>query len=339
MNISFFDDKPNLDELDFKIDFLKNIKNNVSDINSLLNMLFYGVPTCGKTTKIYAFLATLFDKKIYDLKNIEYEEDRKTMVYRASIYHIEINPLTLGSNEKIFIQSFLKSYVETRNIGLDIPKIVLIKNADMLSNSSKMALRKIIEKTTLTCTAKFIFEVSSLSKIPLQLLSRFFLIKLKMPKINEIKECLINFSKRKNIVIEDNIIDEIINDSLKISYLTNMKKIFGFYRYYVLTKNKFKFLYHDYFDELVNLINGKKISFVSLQKIRELVNEMYINLIPMDELLLFLFSKYLDKFKNNNELLESFFKETIKVDTQIKKGNKECLHIEYYIISIIELLH
>jgi hypothetical protein len=106
-----------------------------------------------------------------------------------------------------------------------------------------------------------------------------------------------------------------------------------------LTKNNFKFLYYDYFEEIINLMNNKKISFISLQKIRELVNEMYINLIPMDELLLYIFNKFINKFIDNNELSELFFKETLKVDYQIKKGNKECLHIEYYIISIIEMLH
>ena len=201
MNISFFDDKPTLDDLDFKIDFLKNIRKDEFVVDNLINMLFYGIPTCGKTTKIYAFLAYILDKKVYDLKNIEYEEDRKTMIYKASIYHIEINPLTLASNEKLFIHSFLKSYVQTKNIGLNIPKIVLIKNADMLSNVSKMALRKIIEKTSIT--AKFILEVSNLSNIPSPILSRFMLIRVSMPKIEDIKLCLKNYSNRKNIIIED----------------------------------------------------------------------------------------------------------------------------------------
>ena len=38
MNISFFEDKPTLDELDFKYDFLKKFKN--FDIDNLPNLLF-----------------------------------------------------------------------------------------------------------------------------------------------------------------------------------------------------------------------------------------------------------------------------------------------------------
>lgn len=337
MNISFFDDKPNLDDLDFKINILNNIKKDTFNVNNMINIIFYGIPTCGKTTKIYAFLSTILDKKVYDLKTVEFQEDKKVMIYKSSIYHIEVNPITLGSNEKLFIQSFLKSYVQTKNIGLNIPKIILIKNADQLSNFSKMALRKIIEKTS--STAKFIFEVSSLSNLPDPILSRFMLIRIQMPKLNDIQTCLYNFSKRKNIQIPDEKINEIINDTTLISPILNLKKIFGFYRYYISTKNDFKFLYFDCFTEIYNLMNNKKISFVSFQKIRDIVNEMYINLVPMNELLFFLHFKFTQLFKNDFDKLALLYNITTKVDNNIKKGNKDCLHLEYYIISIIDLLH
>jgi DNA polymerase III delta prime subunit len=335
MNISFFDDKPTLDDLDFKIDILKNLVN--ININELMNIMFYGISASGKTTKIYAFLASMFDKKVYDIKAINYEEDRKIMTYMASIYHIELNPITLGSNEKLFIQSFLKSYVETKNIGLNMPKIVIIKNADLLSTQSKLILRKIIEKTSIT--AKYIFEVSSLSKIPESIISRFLLIKVKLPSYSDIKLCIKNYSIRKNIEIEDVIIDEIIEESNKISSLLNLKKIFGFYRYYICTKKKFKFLYYEYFNEIYNLMNNKKISFVAFNKIREIINEMYINLIPMNELMIYIFEKFIKQFNNNNELIDKFLKLTIDCENNLMKGNKECIHLEYYILSIIDLLH
>jgi DNA polymerase III delta prime subunit len=335
MNLSFFDDYPTLDNLDFKFDKIKSLSK--VNINELVNMMFYGIPGSGKTTKIYALLASIFGNGIYDLKNIEYEEDRKTMIYRSSIYHIEINVNTLGSNEKLFISSFLKTYTQTRNIGLDIPKFILIKNADLLSNQSQMTLRKIIEKTSFS--AKFIFEVSSLSKISEPLLSRFLLIKVIMPSKEDIINCLKNFSIRKNINISDKDIIHIIDESCKISTFYNLKKIFGFYRYYISTNKHLELLYYNDFMEIYNLINNKKISFVSLQKIRDIVNEMYINLVPMEELLFFLFQKLCDKFKDNNKLLDNLLNITVKCDNGLKKGNKECIHLEFYIISIIELIH
>jgi DNA polymerase III delta prime subunit len=335
MNLSFYDDHPTLDDLDFKYDLIKNIPK--VNINELVNLLFYGLPGSGKTTKIYALLSSIFGKNVYDLKNIEYEEDRKTMIYRASVYHIEINTITLGSNEKLFIGSFLKTYSETKNIGLNIPKIILIKNADLLSNQSQMALRKIIEKTS--SSAKFIFEVSRLSKISEPLLSRFLLLRVTMPPKEDILLCLKKFSNSRNIIISDEDLNSIIDNSCKISRIYNLKKIFGFYRYNITTNKKFELLYYNDFIEIYNIINNKKISFISLQKIRDIVNEMYINLIPMEELLIFLFEKFCIQFNNNNKLLDKLINITVKCDNNLKKGNKECIHLEFYIISIIELIH
>jgi hypothetical protein len=334
MNISFFDDKPSLDELDFKSNILEKFKN--INIDQMINLLFYGAPGSGKTTKIYALLSSILDKRVYDLKNMIFEEDRKSMPYKASIFHIEINPISLGSNEKLFIHSFLKTYVETRNIGLDIPKIIVIKNADMLLKQSQLALRKIVEKNSSTC--KFIFEVSMLSNFSDPLKSRCLLIKILIPPIEEIELCIKNFSNRHGYEISDDQIKKIIYDSNRVNTLINLKKIFGFYRHYIVTKKNFKFLYYDTFDEILNFINAKKISFVTLQKIRDLVNEMYINLVPMSELIMFLYNKISEKYNNNLNLQYKLLDLTIKCDLNLKKGNKECLHVEYYIISIIDLL-
>jgi DNA polymerase III delta prime subunit len=335
MNISFFDDKPNIDELDFKLNILENFKNiKVDDLNHLL---FHGIPSSGKTTKIYALLSTIFDKKVYDLKNIKFEEDRKSILYRSSIYHIEINPLNLGSNEKMFISSFLKSYSETKNIGLNIPKIILIKDADKLSKVSQLALRRIIEKNSYT--SRFIFEVSNLSNFVEPLISRCLLIRVFLPKIDNIKLCLKNYSIRKGYNINNEEINDIIFESNKINYTYNLKKIFGYFRYYIITKKKFKFLYYDSYYEIINYILQKKISFISLQKIRDIVNEMYINLVSMEELLFFIFNHLSNLYINNNDFLFKLLSLTAECDINLKKGNKDCLHLEYYIISIIELIH
>lgn len=335
MNISFFEDKPLLDDLDFKLDMLNHLSK--IHVDELLNIIFYGVPTCGKTTKIYALLATIFDKRVYDLKNMVFEEDRKTINYKSSIYHIEIDPIQLGSNDRFFLQTFLKSYTETKNIGLNIPKIILIKNANMLSNQSQFILRKMIEKTYLN--AKYIFELSNLSNFIPPLLSRCLLLRVQMPNKEDIKLCIKKFSIKKGYTLEDNLINEIINDSNNVSCMFNLKKIFGHLRYYLLTNKKFKLLYYDKFDDILNYINSKKISFVTLQKIRDLVNEMYINLVPMNELLYYLFEKITFLNKDNYEILYQLINLTVDCDNNMVKGNKECMHLELYIVSLIDLLH
>ena len=333
-NISFFEDRPTLNDLDFRTDVLKKFEN--INIELLPNLLFYGYNASGKTTQIYAFLASILDKKVYDLKNNIYEEDRKTLNYKSSIYHIEINASGLGSNEKIFIQSLLKAYVETRNIGLDIPKIILIKNANNLSSQAQLALRRIIEKNF--HTAKFIFEISSLSNFLEPIISRCLLIRISIPNIDAVRTCLKRMSEKDNITISDEQIEFIITESNKIDSYINLKKIFGYYRYYIITNKNFKFFYYDKFNEILKFITTKKFLYSCLSKIREIINEMYINTVSMEELLLFLYNKLMIIYKDDINIINNIIKLTIECDLLLKKGNKECIHLELYVISIIELL-
>lgn len=334
MNISLFDLKPTMDDLDIKSNFLNRLKN--IKFENLLNLVIYGIPGTGKTTQIYAFLASILDTKVYDLKNIYFEDDKKITIYKSSIYHIEIDSISLGSNEKNFVQNFLKSYIETKNIGLGINKLILIKNAHLLSKQTQLSLRKILEVSM--STSRFIFEVSHLSNFAECLLSRCFLIRIPVPKIQDVKLCLINYSKKINFKINNSQIDEIINESTKIDDYINLKKVFGFYRYSMFTKKKFSFLYYEKFDEIINYMTNKKISFVILQKIRDIVNELYINLIPMKELLFYLFNKIFELNKTDDfryKLIEL----TSNCDTLLNNGNKDCLHLEYYIVSIIDIIN
>ena len=65
---------------------------------------------------------------------------------------------------------------------------------------------------------------------------------------------------------------------------------------------------------------------------------MYINLVPMDELIFFLYNTLNNMYSDNIDFLYKLLDLTNKCDLNLKKGNKDCLHLEYYIISIIDLL-
>jgi len=335
MNISFFEDKPFLEDLHFKLGSLSAYKS--IDIDLMSNLLFHGMEGSGKTTKIYALLASIFnDKKVYDLKNAVYEEDKKTIPYKSSIYHIEVDAVNLASNEKLFIQSFLKAYIESRNIGLNLPKIVYIKNVDKMSEQSQLSMRKIIEGNSYT--AKFIFEISNFDGFSEPLKSRCLCIRIPMPQIDDIRLCIKSYSILKNYEVSDNDINTIIQNSTLIPNKYNLKKIFGYYRYFILTGKQFHFLYHDKFKEIADILY-KKTSFISMCKIRELINEMYINLVSMEELMEYIFNIISHKNINNHEFIAKLLKIYVETQTRLKIGNKECLHVEYFIISVISLLY
>ncbi len=333
---SFIETQPFLDNLDFKSNLLDNlVKNN--NIFELPNLIFYGTNGSGKSIKVYAFLASLLNsKEIYDIRTKIYEEDRKEIFYRYSPFHIEFSPLDLASYENIFFHGFLKEYIQTLNIGLQIPKIVYIKNAENLSFNSQAALRRMMEKSNDTC--RFIFECNNVAGLIEPLRSRCLLIRVSFPKLEEIKLSLKNTSEKnflKNITNEE--IDKCIE--LSKNFNQNLKHINGILRCYLITGEWIKLSYIDKIEELCFILdNFKNVNNNDIEKIRYIVNELYIQLVPANEIMNFIFKRIINKYKDNNEFCYYFIDMYAKQNINMELGNKKSLHIESFILNCLNLL-
>lgn len=332
MYLSIFEDKPNLDEIGFKDIKLKAFSN--FHIDSLPNFIFNGTKGSGKSTKIYAFLCSLFNDKVYNLKNNEYEYDKKKIIYKSSIYHIEIDILELLSNEKIFFSNFLKEYCLTRNIGLNLPKIIYLKNANKMSRISMLFCRKLIESNYISC--RFIFETVGLNSIPNSLLSRFLIIRVPMPSIKEIENVFKSYLKNKKIKIDKKNFDLIIKKS-KLSENINLKKVMGFIRYYSVTNKHYEVFYDKHIGHLLEIIKTKNVSFTNINTIKNIIQEIYINLINLLDVLNIIFIDISKKYKNSDFLIE-FVELTAKCDLDMNRGNKNFIQFENYVIKTILLI-
>ncbi len=334
---SFIETQPKLVDLDFKNELLENLASN-NNIFELPNLIFYGMNGSGKSIKIYAFLSSLLNtNEIYDIRTKIYEEDRKEIFYRYSPYHIEFSPLDLASYENIFFNGFLKEYIQTLNIGLQIPKIVYIKNAENLSFNSQSALRRMMEKCSDTC--RFIFECTNLSGVIEPIRSRCLLIRISFPKYGEIKESMIKISKKNfNKELSEEEIDKIFEISKNFNY--NLKHINGILRCYLITNEMMKLSYIDKIEEILEyLYNYKNITNNQIERIRELVSELYIQLIPSNEIMYYIFKNIINKYKNNIEFCYMFLDMYTKQNINMELGNKKSIHLESYIINILYLMN
>jgi replication factor C subunit 3/5 len=333
---SFIETQPLLNDLDFKSELLENlIKNN--NIFELPNLIFYGTNGSGKSIKVYAFLASLLkSKEIYDIRTKIYEEDRKEIFYRYSPFHIEFSPLDLASYENIFFHGFLKEYIQTLNIGLQIPKIVYIKNAENLSFNSQAALRRMMEKSNDTC--RFIFECNNVSGLIEPLRSRCLLIRISFPNIVEIRNSLKNISEKnfgKKLTNDE--LDKCIE--LSKNFNKNLKHINGILRCYLITGEWVKLSYIDKIEELCSILdNFKNINNTDIERIRDIVNELYIQLVPANEIMNFIFKRIIGKYKNNQEFCYYFIDMYAKQNVNMELGNKKSLHIESFILNCLNLL-
>jgi hypothetical protein len=59
----------------------------------------------------------------------------------------------------------------------------------------------------------------------------------------------------------------------------------------------------------------------------------------MKELLIYLFCKLISQYKDNDIFINKILEISTNCDRNLIKGNKDCIHLEYYIVSIIDMVH
>ena len=333
--LSFLETKPNWDNIDYKHPLLENILH--YPIETLQNLMVTGIHGCGKTVLIYSFLSSLLGTKdVYSIKSATYEEDRKEIQYRYSPYHVEFSPLDLSSYENIFIKGFLKEYVKSKNVSHNIPKIVIIKNAEYLSTNSNKALGIMLEKNIES--ARFIFECRTTTPFLESLRGRCVRIRVPYPSRLQIENSL------ERLVIthfERELLEEEKMKCFEYSeyFGNNMKHIYGILYTYLITGEWIKLSSITKIENLYEIVIDKNVKNGTFEQIRELVQELYIELAQLENIFEYITKKLVERYKNDRNIVIQIIELSSKYDVSMKKGNKLTIHLESFLIHLIEILH
>jgi|SaaInlStandDraft_5_1057022.scaffolds.fasta_scaffold05037_5 DNA polymerase III delta prime subunit len=336
MSISFFEETPTINDIDFNNNFYKSF--NFLNIENMPNLIFNGQKGSGKTIKIYSLLCSLLDKRVYTIKNNEIELDKRIFKFKSSIYHLEIDCIELQNNERTFFNNYLKEYIDSRNIGLDIPKIIYLINIDKINKNSLLYLRKLIESTYQSC--KYIFETNNISFIPESLISRFLIIRVKSPQRDEIELVIKNIIKNNKLKITKKIINNIIDYDAKYKTYYDLNNIFLALNYYIDTKEILKNNFYSIIDELINIILLKKLNFTITKNIKTICEKIFINCYDVNELINIISKILLDKYKNNIDICFKIIELSTACDHDLcRSTGKYFIHLENYFIKLILLLN
>ena len=312
-----------LKEYDNKNYLLERILKNYNNFDELPNLLVFGNEGCGKKTAIHIILNHFANLKIYNKTLIKLDEKIK---YFESKYHIEIDLNHYNLNDKYLIENFVKDFVTTRNVGFDIPKVVVFFNAHLISRISQFMLRRIIESSYQTC--KFIFSTNNLNRIIEPLKSRFLHLKIKSPTKLIMKNILKKYNKYKNLELNLKDINKANNNINIKTCIQNLE---------LISKNidlhqNYEIVLSDIFKE----ITSKKFNLSDYYNIRIKIYELYTDNNNEITMFNYLFNLVLKYKKFNDKIKMNILKEVAINEQNMILGNKEPIYLEKLIFIIIK---
>ena len=300
-------------------DDIINIFKNILKTGEMPHLLLYGSPGVGKTSTIIALCNELYGSRYKEnVLELNASDDRGINIVREKI--IVFSKFKLGTKDKKFPSPDFK--------------IIILDEADAMTNEAQTALRKVMED--MTKITRFCFICNNISKIIDPIISRCVKLKFKAIDKNKSLDKLYNISKFENIKVKKNVIKEIINISdgdlrKSILLLQNLKyinhpidsiNIYDIYKY--ITIDKFKL----YIDKL--LVNNNIQNLLAITQ--ELFDCGYIFLSIIKASIEFIVSSNVD-----DNIKSNFIFKMGDMECKIYEGCDEYLNLLYMMNYIKEI--
>jgi replication factor C subunit 3/5 len=307
------------------------------------HLIFYGPEGCGKEFVIENLLERIFTKKSVQVQDTEYtingySNTKTKVIIKQSKHHIIIEPNNNGF-DKYLIQEIIEDYAKSEIINVlkykHLYKIVIINLIDNLSYYAQASLRRTMEKYADSC--KFIFISNQLSKIHEPLKSRCLMVRIPLPTTEMLTNMILNISIKKDILLTGNDIINIINKS---NY--NINKVFWLLellKYNIPNKDDWSDLIEIIVNEILNKknYNIKKMPEL-IKNMRDLLYQLFITNIDFNTIILSIMNNI--KYKINDNIIKyKIIEETSKFENRIAQGTRHIVHLEAYLIKLIQILN
>lgn len=195
-----------LDECDHHPELTTFLKG-VASSNSIPHILFYGLPGCGRMTRVRCLLRELFGEDVEKVRieNREIEVPKSSAnvdieLVRSS-FHMQMSPSDVGSfKDRIITQVLIKEMAETAPVsGKAKFKVVVLTEADLLSEGAQAALRRTMEKYSKNL--RMIFVAENASKMMGAIRSRTLQIRIPTETDEKVKDTLCKVAAAEGITV------------------------------------------------------------------------------------------------------------------------------------------
>lgn len=176
--------------------------NKFVDSNRLPHLLLYGPPGTGKTSTVLALARRIYGNKNMRQMVLELNasDDRGIDVVREQIK-------TFSSTKQIFAGSFDKS-AQQENNGIGNFKLIILDEADAMTSTAQMALRRIMEKYT--ANTRFCIIANYTHKLSPALLSRCTRFRFSPLKERDIRQLVDKVILEENVHIAPEAVDSLV---------------------------------------------------------------------------------------------------------------------------------
>jgi replication factor C subunit 3/5 len=264
-----------------------------------------------------------------------YSNVKTKVLIKQSKHHIIIEPNSNGF-DKYLIQEIIHEYAKSEVLNIlkktKNYKIVIINRIDNLSYIAQASLRRTMEKYSDTC--KFILVSDQLTKVIEPIRSRCILFRVSLPTEQQIIETIMYICNNEKIKIKYKDIISIAKQS--DNKITNAICLLDIYKFNINYDINWKGIISD----IVNLIlKTRKCKCNKLYKIlleiRIKFYILFITNIPTQTIIrkiMICLLDYIDDIQNKYDIINI----TSLYEQRLSQGTRNVIHIEAYIIKIIQ---
>ena len=309
---------------------------------NLPHLLFYGPDGSCKELIVENLLAKIFTKQSVKLEETEYiingySNVKSKVMIKQSKHHIVIEPCNNGF-DKYLIQEIIKDYAKTEILSVlkykHLYKIVVINMIDNLSYYAQASLRRTMEKYADSC--KFIFISNQLSKILEPLKSRCLMVRIPLPTDIMITSIILNVALKENIKLKGSDIIDIVKKSNN-----NINKVFWLLQF-MQHKIPYDTSWHSIIIIIVDMCLDKSNYNVKnlpelIKELRNLLYQLFITNIDFNLIIKEIMNHMKSKI-SDNMIKYAIIEETSKFEYRISQGTRHIVHLEAYLIKLIQIL-
>ncbi len=310
---------------------------------NLPHLLFYGPEGSGKEFIVDILLEKIFTKKSTQLQETEYTingygNSKTKVMIKQSQHHIMIEPNNNGF-DKYLIQEIIEDYAKSEIIQVlkykRLYKIVVINLIDNLSYYAQASLRRTMEKYANTC--KFIFISNQLSKVHEPLKSRCMMIRIPAPTDMMIISTIMNVANKEKIKLTGkNIIDIISYSKNNINKAVGMLELIS---YNIHLDGMWNKVIEMLVDMIIDIQQYNKNGLYDIiENARNMLYQLFITNIDFHTVIKSIMIEIKKKI-TDSKFIYMVVCETSKFENRICQGTRHIIHLEAYVIKLIDLYY